>query len=166
MRLLVNFRRLHRPILLINRCGLTTFRSKSQLGTFAEYRTALTRKIDPSLASKAIRLAGADAESVDIKTALQQHQKLVGALQSIGLQIIELPSDGCADSVFIEDTVVIVGNTAMITNPGAVSRRAETARVKSFLETSENFSLKVVEQKEGHLEGGDVLFTGKYSSCR
>lgn len=98
--------------------------------------------------------------------ALDQHQKLVGAMQSIGLQILELLSDGCADSVFIEDTVVIVGMTAMITNPGAISRRAETVRVKRFLETSEDFLVQVVQQSEGHLDGGDVLFAGQLNTIR
>ena len=160
------FRYLSRPILLKNRCALTTLRSNSNPGLFAGYKSALTRRIDPSLASNAIRLAGSHAEEIDMAAALEQHQKLVGAMQSIGIQIFELPSDGCADSVFIEDTVVIVGKTAMITNPGAASRRAETAGVKSFLETSENFSLQVIQQNEGFLDGGDVLFTGPVSTYR
>jgi dimethylargininase len=49
---------------------------------------------------------------------MEQHEALVKAMQSTGVVIDELSSDGLADSVFIEDTVVIVGDTAMITNPG------------------------------------------------
>ena len=66
-----------------------------------------------------------------------------------------------ADSVFVEDAVVIVGNTAMITNPGAVSRRAETTRVKKVLETFHSSDLRRIQQTEGTLDGGDVLFTGE-----
>ena len=135
-------------------------RSNSNSGLFSQYRFALTRRIDPSLAKNALRIGGSDVGEIDMTAALDQHQKLVGAMQSIGLQIFEIPSDGCADSVFIEDAVVIVGKTAMITNPGAVSRRAETVGVKRFLETSQDFLLQVVQQSEGHLDGGDVLFTG------
>jgi dimethylargininase len=141
-------------------------RSNSNSGLFAEFRFALTRRIDPSLATNALRIRGSDVGEIDMTAALDQHQKLVGAMQAIGLQIFELPSDGCADSVFIEDTVIIVGKTAMITNPGAVSRRAETVGVKRFLETSQDFLLQVVQQSEGHLDGGDVLFTGQLNNNR
>jgi N-dimethylarginine dimethylaminohydrolase len=153
-------------MLLLNRCTRTTLRSNSNSGLFAEYRFALTRRIDPSLAKNALRIGGSDVGEIDMTAALDQHQKLVGAMQSIGLQIFELSSDGCADSVFIEDTVVIVGKTAMITNPGAVSRRAETVGVKRFLETSQDFLLQVIQQSEGQLDGGDVLFTGYIDTIR
>ena len=55
-------------------------------------------------------------------------------LRDIGLAVTEISSDGLADSVFVEDTVVIAGKTAMITIPGALSRRPETWRVKQTLE--------------------------------
>ena len=58
---------------------------------------------------------------------------MVTHLSDIGLIVSEMPSDGLADSVFVEDTVVLVGNTAMITVPGAISRRPETERVKQTL---------------------------------
>jgi dimethylargininase len=69
---------------------------------------------------------------------------MVTHLRDIGLIVSEMPSDGLADSVFVEDTVVLVGNTAMITVPGATSRRPETERVKQTLEELSNGSLKIV----------------------
>ncbi len=59
---------------------------------------------------------------------------MVMHLRDIGLAVTEMPSDGLADSVFVEDTVIIAGKTAMITVPGATSRRPETERVKQTLE--------------------------------
>lgn len=51
---------------------------------------------------------------------------MVEHFRTIGLTVSEMPSDGFADSVFVEDTVVLAGKTAMITVPGAESRRPET----------------------------------------
>jgi hypothetical protein len=124
---------------------------------FGKYNLGLTRMIDPSLATNAIRLSRCN---IDMDVAFEQHQSLIKALQSVGLKIFELPSDGLADSVFIEDTLVIADLTAMVTHPGAISRRAETERVKTFLESSFSSKLKIVCQTEGNLDGGDVLFTG------
>lgn len=127
---------------------------------FGSYRRALIRKIDVSLPEKAIRLSSSNVIVINMQLAIQQHDLLQRALISSGVIIDELPADDMADSVFIEDTVVIVGDTAMITYPGAVSRRAEGERVKSVLETSHGSALRVIQQTEGTLDGGDVLFTG------
>ena len=127
---------------------------------FGSYKNALIRKIDLSLPEKAIRLSDPDSE-ISMKLALDQHDNLSKALISAGVAINELPSDDLPDSVFVEDTVVIVGDIAMITYPGALSRRPETVRVKSILESSYGSSINVIQQTEGTLDGGDVLFTGE-----
>ena len=124
---------------------------------FGKYNIGLTRMIDPSLAKNAIRLSHSN---IDMVVAFKQHQSLIKAMQSLGLQVYELPSDGLADSVFIEDTLVIADLTAMVTHPGSIFRRAETERVKTFLQSSFGSTLKIVHQTEGNLDGGDVLFTG------
>ena len=46
---------------------------------------------------------------VDLDIAIKQHNLLQEALISAGLDLIELPSDGYPDSVFVEDTAVVVG---------------------------------------------------------
>jgi dimethylargininase len=58
------------------------------------------------------------------------------------------------DSVFIEDTAIIFDELALITRPGAMSRRAETPAVASALAPH-----RLVRQIEppGTLDGGDVL---------
>ena len=73
----------------------------------------------------------------------------------------ELPADeSLPDCVFIEDTAIVIGNTALITCPGHESRRAETKEVlKHFKSVSD---MKVVEMEAPtHIDGGDVLFTGR-----
>lgn len=145
----------------------SAFRSRSLFSTgiyrskiareFGNYEVGLTRMIDPSLATNAIRLAHSN---IDMDVAFEQHKSLVEAMRSAGVQIFELPSDGLADSVFIEDTIVIADLVAMVTHPGAISRRAKTERVKAVLESSFGSMLNIVYQTEGNLDGGDVLFTG------
>jgi dimethylargininase len=54
-----------------------------------------------------------------MRVANQHHIALESALSACGLRVIHLPSDGFPDSVFIEDTAVIVGDVALITRPGA-----------------------------------------------
>ena len=126
---------------------------------YGVYTRALTRKISPLLKENALRISGSDKvnEEVDMVLAIEQHRQLAEAILSTGVIINELESDDLADSVFIEDTVVIVGGCAMITHPGAPSRQPETLRVRKTLEA---LGIKVIQQTEGTLDGGDVLFTG------
>lgn len=144
-----------------NRISRTTFRGKSAATTeFGKFRVALTRRIDPSLEKNAIRLPKEKSDMICMKTALAQHASLLTAMKRAGMEVVELPSDSLPDSVFVEDTVVVVDKVAMITNPGAFSRREETVAIKAYLETSLSTTLRVVQQVEGTLDGGDVLFTG------
>jgi len=116
------------------------------------------REIDSSLDIKALRKI--QSNRVDITVARNQHIQLKNALQNIGLKVITLPSKGFADSVFIEDTCIIIKNTALITCPGAKSRRGEIEEIKSFMCSLHSFSIHNVVEKDTNIDGGDVLFTG------
>jgi dimethylargininase len=116
------------------------------------------------LAKQALRLDNGSANAtaaVNMAAAHQQHANMVNHLKRIGLAVTELPSDGLPDSVFVEDTVVIVQDVAMITVPGAISRRLETKRIKETLQDMYKGSIRIVQQESGILDGGDVLFTGE-----
>lgn len=97
--------------------------------------------------------------AVDLDTAREQWRGYVAALQSHGWQTVEVdPADDCPDSVFIEDTVVMFRNVAVISRPGADSRKPETAGTRRALEA---LGCPVVEiQEPGTLDGGDVLKVG------
>src|SRR5580704_17022265 len=65
---------------------------------------------------------------VDVAVARAQHAAYAGALAASGWTIRQVPAaDDCPDSVFIEDTVVICEDLAVLTRPGAAARRAEVA---------------------------------------
>lgn len=126
--------------------------------SYFNFKTVIMREIDKSIDNFALRKN--DSFRVDYEKALVQKQYLYNAFERLGLQIVTLPSDNHPDSTFIEDTAVIIDNTALITNPGAVSRRAEVDRVREYLSSLKQFEMPPWDISDGFLDGGDVLFTG------
>ncbi|MBW8871240.1 MAG: N(G),N(G)-dimethylarginine dimethylaminohydrolase [Leifsonia sp.] len=100
-----------------------------------------------------------DRQPVETELADQQWDAYVAALSEAGWQTVEVASaDRMADSVFVEDTAVVFGDTAVITLPGAESRRGETAGTEAALR-AQGLHLERIEAP-GTLEGGDVLKVG------
>ncbi|WP_017792416.1 dimethylargininase [Leucobacter salsicius] len=97
--------------------------------------------------------------TVDIDRAREEWRGYVSALQAHGWQTIEVEqADDCPDSVFIEDTVVMYKNVAVISRPGADSRKPETDGTRKALE---ELGCAIAEIREpGTLDGGDVLKVG------
>lgn len=96
---------------------------------FGRATHAVVRALPESLCQHALRRAKGD--EVDFARAERQHQLYVGVLGSkLGLQVVKLPADeSLPDCVFVEDVAVVCEETALITRPGAPSRRKEvTAR--------------------------------------
>jgi dimethylargininase len=96
---------------------------------------------------------------VDVALARQQHEAYVTALTGSGWAVREVPlADDCPDSVFVEDTAVVCGSTAVLTRPGAEQRRAELAGTEQAVRMA---GLDVVRiEPPGTLDGGDVLQVG------
>lgn len=95
------------------------------LAAFGRATHAVVRALPESLSQHALRRAkGAE---VDFARAERQHQLYVGVLGSkLGLQVVMLPADeSLPDCVFVEDVAVVCEETALITRPGAPSRRKE-----------------------------------------
>lgn len=67
------------------------------------------------------------------------------------------PLDDFPDGVFVEDTAVILGAHALITRPGAASRRGETVSTAKAL----SGLLEVHALADGNVDGGDVLLIGR-----
>lgn len=100
-----------------------------------------------------------DRQPVDAERADAQWDAYVAALSEAGWQTVEVASaDSMADSVFVEDTAVVFGDTAVITLPGAESRRAEVVGTEAALR-AQGLHLERIEAP-GTLEGGDVLKVG------
>ncbi len=93
---------------------------------------------------------------VDLALAEQQWQSYVEALRAEGWETIEVPpADDCPDAVFVEDTVVVLDDLAVISRPGADERKPETAAAE---ETLAGLGYRIAHiEAPGTLDGGDVL---------
>ena len=97
----------------------------------------------------------------DHTLALVQHVAYISALRECGLEVIVLPEDEkYPDSTFIEDTALLTPKCAIITNPGALSRRGETAEIKKILGDFYSDVEKVREP--GKVDGGDIMMVGSH----
>jgi dimethylargininase len=119
-----------------------------------ESRRALVRRPSPRLAEGL--LTHLARTPVDVVLAHRQWIDYVAALADSGWQTVEVPpADDCPDSVFVEDTVVMYADRAVITRPGADERKPETAATDRVLR---DLGYDVVRiEAPGTLDGGDVL---------
>jgi dimethylargininase len=118
---------------------------------------ALVRKPSPQLAAGLV--THMERKPVDLRLAQHQWQSYVSALQESGWKTIDVPpADSCPDGVFVEDTVVMFGSLAVVTRPGALSRRPETEALPEVL-SGLDIEMSHIESP-GTLDGGDVLKVG------
>lgn len=98
-------------------------------------------------------------KKLDLEKANDQWDAYVETLNACGWQTVEVdPRDDLADSVFIEDTVVMLGKVAVITSPGADARAEEVIATEQKVR---ELGLKVERiSQPGTLDGGDVLKVG------
>ncbi len=117
-------------------------------------RRALVRRPSPRLAEGIV--THIERRPVDLDLALAQWQGYVEALADEGWETVEVPpEDASPDGAFVEDTVVVYGDLAVISRPGAESRRIETAAVEATL-AGLGYRIDRIEAP-GTLDGGDVL---------
>ena len=117
--------------------------------------------VRPPAASFAQGLTSANLGVPVLELALSQHARYVAALRECGLAVTELPADPAfPDSTFVEDAAVLVPGCAIVTRPGAPSRRGETAAVRAALERF--FDERRAIEAPGTLDGGDVCAAGEH----
>jgi dimethylargininase len=118
---------------------------------------ALVRGVPESFAH-ALSAAPPDPP-IDVSIARKQHAAYVAALTTLGLEVVTIPADeACPDCCFIEDTVVAADGMAVLTRPGAPSRRGEVDAVALVL--GARVELRRMEAA-ATLDGGDCLRLGK-----
>ena len=97
----------------------------------------------------------------DYDLALAQHQDYIKTLERCGLEVTVLPADeGFPDSTFVEDAALITPLCAVITNPGALSRRDEIIAIREAVRRYYP-GLEQIESP-GTLDAGDVMMVGKH----
>jgi len=118
---------------------------------------AIVREVSAALAH--CELSFVTREPIDLDLAKQQHAAYAQALADLGCEVVSLAAlDEMADSVFVEDVAIVFDEVAVMTRPGAVSRRGEGATVASAL--AQYRPLLRIEAP-GTLDGGDVLRCGR-----
>ncbi len=118
---------------------------------------ALVREVSPTL--DRCELTHLGREPLDPGRARAQHHRYAHLLAELGCRTQWVPAaPELPDAVFIEDTAVVVDELAVISRPGAPSRRPETEAVAAALR---GYRPVVTIQAPGTLDGGDVLRVGR-----
>lgn len=120
-------------------------------------RIAMTRSVSDAITR--CELTHVARAPIDVNAARTQHAAYEAALAGLGCRVTRLPDlPDQPDAVFVEDTAVVLDEIAVITHPGAPSRRPETASVAEAL--ARYRSLCWI-QPPATLDGGDVLVLGR-----
>ena len=125
--------------------------------TVVRMRTALTRGVSPSIGQ--CELTYLKRQPIDFEVALSQHKRYEQVLEDLGCRIERLVEEpNFPDSVFVEDIAIVLDEFAIITRPGATSRRGERESIERALRPHRR--LEHI-QAPAILDGGDVLVVGK-----
>lgn len=118
---------------------------------------AITRKVSPNISL--CELTHLERQPIDYHNATLQHQEYEEGLERSGCKVFSLPAEpDLPDSVFVEDAAVVFDELAIITLPGADSRKPETATVAEALRP---YRKLFFIHEPGMMDGGDVLKVGK-----
>ncbi len=118
---------------------------------------ALVRDVSPTLGR--CELTHLAREPLDVERARAEHHRYADRLAELGCDVQWVPpAPELPDAVFIEDTAVVVDEIAVVTRPGASSRRPETGVVATALG---RYRTVVTMMPPATLDGGDVLRVGR-----
>ena len=118
---------------------------------------AVTRDVSPRIVE--CELKHIARAPIDVAVARAQHRRYEACLADLGCDLVRLPAEpDLPDSVFVEDAAIVLDEVAIITCPGAASRRAETASIAGALRPYRD--LRHVEPP-GTVDGGDLLRSGR-----
>ena len=119
-------------------------------------RIAITRPVSPSI--QRCELTHLSREPIDFARAEAQHAQYEALLEELGCTVRRLPLRAdLPDAVFVEDAAIVTDSLAIVTRPGAASRRPEVDEVEAVLR--EYREVARIEAP-GTLDGGDVLRVG------
>jgi dimethylargininase len=118
------------------------------------HRSAIVRGVANTY-DRCIRPDGGGSPPIDVGLAREQHATYCAVLEKLGIELVRLdPDDRYPDCCFVEDTAVVVGDTAVICEMGAQSRRGEETAVAAALAGRRLVHL----EPPATMDGGDVIF--------
>jgi dimethylargininase len=116
-------------------------------------RIAITRGVSATIND--CELTHVTRTPIDVGRAREQHAAYESCLASLGCEMRRIPPDDrYPDAVFIEDAAIVLDEVAVITRPGAESRRGELDAVATIL--GEYRTVMRIEAP-ATIDGGDVL---------
>jgi dimethylargininase len=118
---------------------------------------AVMRGVPPTLADGERSFVQRDP--LDLDLAVAQHAAYADLLRALGLEVVELATDpALPDCCFVEDVAVVLDEVALLTMPGAVSRRREIPAAEPALAPFRSLERTALPAT---IEGGDVLRMGR-----
>lgn len=118
---------------------------------------AFTREVSPTIVD--CELTHLNRTPIRVEVARAQHRGFERLLTKLGCDVRHVaPAPEHPDAVFIEDTAIVLDEVAVITRPGAASRRRETIAVAQALEPLRPTARIIAP---GTMDGGDVLVIGR-----
>jgi len=119
---------------------------------------ALTRQVSPHIGH--CELTHLQRQPISCARASEQHRAYEQSIQALGHQVISLPPESdFPDSVFVEDTALILDEFAVMMRPGAESRRGEVPSIaQALLPYRQLFYI----QHPATVDGGDILIVGHH----
>ncbi len=122
------------------------------------FKRAILRTPSKSMISG---LSTANLGIPNYELALAQHKDYIKALGECDLEVIVLPPlEAFPDSTFVEDVALLTDNCAIITNPGAESRKGEIANIRTELKKHYNTIEQIKDT--GTIEAGDIMMVGSH----
>jgi dimethylargininase len=118
---------------------------------------AITREVSQAIGD--CELTHLARVPIDVGAARAQHGAYERALEGAGYRVERIPGGrDMPDCVFVEDIAIVFDELAVVTRPGAVSRRSEVPAVADALA-----SYRAVRHIEAPatVDGGDVLVAGR-----
>ncbi len=122
------------------------------------FKNAIVRTPSKSMVNG---LSSAGLGLPNYELAITQHKNYIKALQKCGLEVLVLEADEkYPDSTFVEDVALLSKECAIITNPGADSRKGETENMREVLK---KFYTNIEEIKTpGTVDAGDIMMVGAH----
>jgi dimethylargininase len=97
-------------------------------------------------------------QAIDLEVARRQHAGYCDALRACGAEVTVLDVNrDMPDSVFVEDTALVLDEIAIMTSPGALSRRDEPLGIEPALRPYRAFEHMHLP---GTIDGGDIVVSG------
>ncbi len=119
--------------------------------------TAITRAVSRSIVN--CELTHLERVPIDLENARRQHHAYEDTLRSLGVEVLSLPEEpDLPDSVFVEDAAIVLDACAVLTRPGADSRKPE---IESIARALTPYRTLYRVQAPGTVDGGDVLTVDK-----